>query len=432
MLVVLEKSSPGGCGTVVGAFAHDPSAATIGSLPEIADDDQRSPLVATVLFSNRTLDDLGLVEGPQTWTPPSSSCTLPAFDSAVQNAWQGTPGTSWTPLEPATAAADLGACLCIMRHSSCPTYGFQVVPLTFGGSYYGAFAVPAGSNAALIGFVGYGLDTNHLLHVTQTGSVAERILDEPVGFGRVFGAMPGVGDEVYFSSDGGGIWRARPNGAHYTMELVTRTPSGGSVHWIAGDLNPDGSLADLYALTLEGPFEHFDGQTWVKLDDSRDGMIDSGALAGGLIMLGPDEAVAAKGRWGSSVVHAKGATSHRETVDESVHSLCALAQIPGFGTVAGGGNGAFFNAPSSGWAPLPTSGYGLHVLALAPVDFGFVYAGQIGFVGTYLASSGEFCAPQEIAPDDVTVVLPIGDHVFLAGLRPTANPNLALTLLHRQ
>ncbi|MCK6547534.1 hypothetical protein L6R52_16920 [Myxococcota bacterium] len=165
------------------------------------------------------------------------------------------------------------------------------------------------------------------------------------------------------------------------------TPSNDLRVWLDGPRTTDDPF-ELFAVTREGSFEHFDGATWRVLDTLHGTRTDRW---GGVAWLGPGEALAVGPR-PNALVRATDGTVRVEELQppDSIRELTSIAFVPSLGPAVGGDLGFLYLLDEGTWRGRLETPLSRPVQAIAPLDRGLLFGGEKNVFAQYHPDHG-FC-----------------------------------------
>lgn len=251
-----------------------------------------------------------------------------------------------------------------------------------------------------------------LFVVTATGATRLEKLGEPE-FYAVGGVALGEG-QLLLGAEQGAIATATMEGPRVTIRQVAlgavnpRYMAGGG----AAAAPEVFVLARGYDLGPATIGRYFEGR-WSALTTLPDGISES--IAGGVVWLGPGQAIAGMGNSARLWRYSEGRLAD-EALGATLEGISALSLIEGFGEVVGTVVGTVYRRQDGAWHALPGFPPGAAITALAPFEDGFWFAQINGHFGYYKPDHG-VCLATETAPNSPTVVAPAGECWIVAGHR---------------
>ncbi|MBI4821135.1 MAG: hypothetical protein HY791_33050 [Deltaproteobacteria bacterium] len=208
------------------------------------------------------------------------------------------------------------------------------------------------------------------------------------------------------------------------LQPLIGADEGLAVDWLAAGGSPEDP--ELFGLSFGTGrlVRYFAGHGEVVYIFERLG--DSSSKRGGVVFLGPGEAVA---------VHAQSpellrfSASRFNTTRFGDDGLTAVARLPELGLVVGTATGGLFEESGAGFVPLP-SPMAVQISAFAPMPDGFLTGGAGGLVARFRRSKGEFCPAQSVYRGGIKsmVVLDSGE-VFASGASFVAADEASVAVL---
>lgn len=394
----------------------------------------RGDVSFAVLAYRCSLERLGLVEGPQALKEaPSERPWLP--EPAEVWLAQGGPGRSgtWSSGQMNEAVEQILSKLPLEEENLCRSRQAVLEPKELSmprdERRDPAFAVRVDDDHILAG------TRNGFYYLVDRGGGVQPV--EDFGADVYRGAYRADDGELWLMSTTGKLVRGRLGGEFTvvtsTAPLRRRPDQELGQLALDGPKNTPGAPFELYAETDARTFLRFDGTTWTRLADSeRHFWIFVARVA----WIAPGEAAAISvGSATNTVVRYKNGEVIEERLSGSSVGLSCIAQVPGFGTIAGRDDGSVFIDEGGGsWRPLPGTGEQYFTRTIAPINGGFIYGAslEMNFLEyrftQYFADLGH-CPEERLTDYAATQLVPFADGSLLAATVSDFGDPMGLTLL---
>jgi hypothetical protein len=371
------------------------------------------------MVSSASLEQLGITAGPLlTASVDPATCSSPSatFSELSSN--------GWSP----TDSSPIARCVCFPKPTAtaptCPSFRGQEIEL------------PETSNS------NFGLKLS-LTTVLAAGGTNIYLIDAATSTPTV-NAIPapsGLSLSAALAMDDGSIWIAGGRGALSRIRIgppivvLTATTSSPAEDFLWMDGSRASSAAtDLYLLSAEGGWIHFDGRRWNVLHRFTPPIDRGQEYRGATLRLGASSALAVKGSDPGVVRLSPDGSVRTELVGaRGVEPFAALASVPGVGTVVGSSTGTIYRDRGDGhWSlvgVLTAANYG--VRSFTPYDDGFAIAGDMGIFAQYRPSTG-VCPPAQVAQEQLNWIVPLGEDLITGGDVAIAGAQLTLEVLRRK
>lgn len=380
----------------------------------------RSDARITVLYYREPLEVLGLDSAPILIDrePKVRSRALPAFDRAHTATHRAGDDrfSDWEPLE--TLPSALAAVRIDLAKDACPPLEHTPIDLIPGARR--SIAVSLAGGAALIAFEHEG----RLFRIDEDARATE--LEAPQDFRPLSAHRAGDGT-VWFSAGG----RLFPWTEGQGFGAPTED-AGLELGMVTGSRDP--RSFELYTLTWDGRFLHFDGAAFTELEAAQFQGAQYFLGAGqGVVWRGPRDVIALARESNeifTTYVAPTGEVKAARTTwpFNTLGNYSAVSELAGFGTMIASRRGYFYLRRGEEFTALPFGPFeeamGKHAIntmvALPPRSF--LSAGAYDFVVEYDREGG-LCAPLELGQGlDVRELVPLGEHSFLASGKSTDDP----------
>lgn len=260
--------------------------------------------------------------------------------------------------------------------------------------------------------VGVLLSSNRRIWLAGSASTREVTVVGPPSF---WGSAAHRGDDgtFYFGAYDGKVYTGRLDGLQLSIAEVGFGP--------AAPRKLAGGESEIFAVLafVDGrrTFGRFLAGQWEELDALPSQTPDAEEF-GNILRYGPGSA--AVGYVSSpEVLRYTGGALTKELPGEREYGVTVLANIAGYGELAGTAHGRIFQRRGNRWQPMPETGVALSITGLAPFEDGFFFAGVGGVFGYFKPAHGVCVADGQIPANAHTIVPipPIGDRWLFAGDR---------------
>jgi hypothetical protein len=265
----------------------------------------------------------------------------------------------------------------IEREIKCAKFDLTVVELVGTENGYGVWSVPISEDTVLVAVPPIGfwrVSSDHVEEAPELGHLPmSAFFREREDRIWIFGGD----NELAVGDPKTGIFELMPALAN-AKEPRFRA-------WLTGA--PPGAPFELFAFHDSNMVARFDGTSWTKLYEGerpRSGRWDFSPLFGGLLWLGPGDAIAVWGAY-ENAKHVTTATVTDEMIlpANSGDKYTVAANVPGLGPVAGTSEGrAYVRRDNGEWDSYPDAPiagfFGLKLTAVSPLDDGLLIAGGGG------------------------------------------------------
>jgi hypothetical protein len=411
-------------GSVIVAWGADAACASLSAVSLDVPPDNRvelslGPSADTywAMISSASLEQLGITSGPLPIEPiDPATCMVPdASFIALTSA-------GWEP----SLSNPIASCVCFPKPPAptCPIFMSQDIrPPETNNSNFGLQVGPTSVLTSAI--------TSNNLYRIDVGTSTPTVEAIP--------APPGLPLQTAIAMDDGSIWVAGNGGRLWHLQpgpplevLTTETASPAEDFLRMDGAHSSSAAPDLYLISVQGGWFHFDGQSW-KLLHRFTATTDFTHYRGATLRLGPSSALAGKGVDPGIVRLLPDGTVRTELPGaRRLEPFSALASIRGLGTLAGSSTGTVYLDRGDGrWrfeAALPRLDYALR--SFAPYDGGFALTADAGLLAVYAPSTG-LCTFSQIGPAQLNWVVPIGDDLVVGG-DVVGNQQLQLEVLRRK
>lgn len=375
-ILLVEIDGAGGAPSFVAGGASDlsppgePDASLLPPLPRL---DSGQILRAALLSYAVPLADLGLAPGALDFTTGASGEILPAAArvNAVEVRTDSDASLPWPEVGARPAWVDALR----VERAGCT----ELIPDD-------ALSLDVASEVVFIQHtatrVVVGLGDGFVLNF---GTDVATVLTDESDDGDTFLTAVAAADGAYWISTRDGRVLRATLGTYGTEAetLVTQVPSRGELAWMDGEF-VRGRPPEIFALATGRSVEHYDGSQWTRL--ANDAPVD----LGGVVRLGPGEALIALGR--PELLHVRGGTVAIERPSPTGSAITALARVPGFAVIAGTSDGRALRYESGEWSLLDTASVRGRIASIVPFGGGFIAGTTRGELVELVRGRG-FCEP---------------------------------------
>lgn len=357
-------------------------------------------VVAWALLYPETLEELELEEGKlEATADPTRARPLPAEASATYRA-EAVEGAEVRWIE-SELSPELTAFRFPALEVVCPQYDLLILP-THSGVTFGATR----------------LDETGALLTSSSGSmwrVSARGLEpfRPAP-GPVVGAWRAPDGEIWAGGSNGRLFRGHPETG---LVEVASSPADGHIRWLAGPHDASAPF-ELFTVSHSGSFARFDGRDWEPFVIST----STSSPRGGVVWLGPDEAVALPPQPTNYDVlyhHRRPGqppgVAEKKVILAAQGDINAITLLPGFGLTFLTKLSVILVEQGQTFTRLEEAPVAGETSAIAPYRRGFVYAAKgISFI-EYHPIAG-YCPKVDVmVPIIPKTIVPLEEGFVIAG-----------------